>query len=854
MDNSAGTARRILDLCSTVAKTVGLRQPAVFEQLWLKGRLRIQDCHEFALPHDHILSRLVQKAIETRRSLFIRVPNYDGFTVSLAFATAIASEAVENIGKTTGTSKILLVGTTVDVRRYLRQTHIGNFKLDAIFAQSDMSKSRVFTDDAVEQALGNSLPKVVTSYDPIDIKGLLHTIGPHWVAADIRKYALPHWLPALIEEVAKTRTPLLLFFRSRFSELAEYAQKCDAQMVELPLVGVEQARHLGSTGDAPLWTVDWTTTFVPLVPGGSTTDTIDESLKRVQARLTQATRLRLTGSLDRSSLMLAWRAYRFLTTVSCPMGIAESAASSVWGAKPWSQLEASLEALLKTLAPTNPTLHLELDAAFSEMQATRKLMGDSDVPLWNAMVNLVLEKKDESKGRTIVFHGRAKRTLFEFGLLARCNLSIADLDSINVKLVDFAHQNRSYRTLRQQVATDLDPTRDEVAAKQGPLTMVGLPSWTSALRLDPWVRGRQVEVCCYPHQVGELRRQAGWLGTVLGTNTDNLEQVFRTAGASWDVALSPTTGQVFCAAPTSLNDARSDQLTVSDGSDQEVGPIAPNLNQMDEVAALLQLDDDDSDDGSAGIRDEDQEEGGSDSLIVSKAVELEFAGALIGLFAENDFVNLVVNKSGEISTEPRYVRSIRAGDVLFFIHGSRRQNLYDILISRLHQDPALEVTLELIKRWQEGIAQAFRSRYLTSGYSVEDFLRDLQGRGSDVSVPLTVHFWLTGHTLGPNDPEDLLRIGSILDIPLLKAHHTKVAAALRRIRGLHRSLAHRLTKWIEAQVSGDRWDSDDEVLDAEFGIHLRDFRDSVQLLRVESIRAKTGTFLWRSLGELTKKE
>jgi hypothetical protein len=211
-------------------------------------------------------------------------------------------------------------------------------------------------------------------------------------------------------------------------------------------------------------------------------------------------------------------------------------------------------------------------------------------------------------------------------------------------------------------------------------------------------------------------------------------------------------------------------------------------------------------------------------------------------------VQVVMANEEGARAEERFVRAVRPGDRLMLIHGQRRQSLYELLVDRLHQHPAMLLHLTLIERWQQEAARAYAHRHARDGLTLEGLLTALQRQGSRIATAQTIGLWLRGETLAPSDPEDLARLADELEAPFLRDQRDRIVRAASRLRGLHRGLANRLNHWLDQHLNGGSLTADDEVVDTEVGLRLSDFKDALLVVRVERVEIETGPFLRDDLG------
>lgn len=231
-------------------------------------------------------------------------------------------------------------------------------------------------------------------------------------------------------------------------------------------------------------------------------------------------------------------------------------------------------------------------------------------------------------------------------------------------------------------------------------------------------------------------------------------------------------------------------------------------------------------------------------------------------FAPDDTINVVLGTRGN-ELDQRYIRSLRVGDRVLLIQGQQRQSLYDLIISRVHKHPSIELHLAMIRRWQEDLKVGFenwrgggnmvsKEQREYGSRDLNSLLREMQVRGSGLVSALTLSFWLRGAVMCPLDSEDLVRVADVLGMRFVQQYHDRIAKAATRLRGLHRGLARRLNRWLEDQALGTANRGDDDVIDAELGLTFGDVHNSLMLLDVVDTQNVPGPFLRSNLGRAEK--
>ena len=230
----------------------------------------------------------------------------------------------------------------------------------------------------------------------------------------------------------------------------------------------------------------------------------------------------------------------------------------------------------------------------------------------------------------------------------------------------------------------------------------------------------------------------------------------------------------------------------------------------------------------------------------NEAIEIRVTGGWKGYFDSGDKLNVIVQYGSQRRTEERFVRSLRVGDRILVIHGQKRQSLYDLVISRVHNHPAMEIHLALIGKWQEELAESFRA-HRRIGWNYQDVLAKIREQGSQITSTQTIRLWVLGQVIAPEDPKDLLRLSRSMNMRFVEQYYSRINVAAHRIRGLHIGLSIRLNRWLKEQVTSTT-DADFEVFDEELGLSFQDFRDSLEIHTVESVETASGLFLRDTLG------
>ena len=599
------------------------------------------------------------------------------------------------------------------------------------------------------------------------------------------------------------------------------------------------------------------TNVTPMVLTGGNVDAFSNDLKRAEMCLIKATRL-AEGRLGQDAVNLGWSAFRTLEAMPVPLDLYEVESKNFWGLRSLSSLEHGLERFSKAISPSSSTLAASLEEACIHIGSAAKQLRSAHSPLWVSLTELCVADVPEGRARVIVFPTAARKQMFLFSLLSRLDITEEDLRELRIF-------TRSLKELYQDAA--LAEFSDSVMENdQGSLPrnltllplLVGIPSPLVSWRLVSLFRFEEIEVLLYPHQGSVFARRIDLWKKTLEVDLAQEIKLVSYLGGDVPSTLSPSSQfqRLSLQAPNFYEISKNVISKAASSSPWQ------SRDPVEEVKWLLRADNDSDEDSISSLLTEIKEvndgiDGTSGEIFgdpgwVEQAISVGLSDGWHALFAIDDTIQVIVATAEGDSVEERYIRSLRIGDRVLFIHGLRRQSLYDLIVSRVHRIPAIELHLALIKRWQDDFRQAYNRQWELRRRSVDDLLHALQARGSTLVSSLTLRFWLRAQTLSPDDAEDLRRLGEEFGLNFLRQYYRRIHAAARRVGGIHRGLARKLNHWLRRGAPATD-DDMNEVFDPELGLTFQDFRDSLMILRVEAIESKPGPFSRNGLGQLERR-
>jgi hypothetical protein len=801
---------------------------ALFLKIWLEDRLRVGNP---ALPgdaFDEATARLVSAAVRARRSLVVLVPDAHPVRAPLLLATALLREFFDRhlSGVPDARRKrFVYFGTSVGIRDQLTAAMIegigGSLRLADVFVQRHLGRTTQSVTARTAAVAAIPLAEVVTVYAPANPALALEQEQPDWVALDVGARA--PWAQTVVEECARRGVPLLGWTHDR---LPEWLPGDDALR---PAVFRWPRRATASTPpDRPQARLEpgillrrETVNLEPWVLTDGVADTLAGWFAQAQEALLGA-RGESSTPFYADALRVHWRYLRALESLTVPFGLHEAEAPRFWGLSRVADLAAACERYGAGTA-SRPPLAALLNTARQAMDAAVDVLRDIDPPLWAAAREIAGSTGEE--GTLLAFSSPARKQLFTFALLASRNWAEADLARRGVRLATFAELTRGVPSVSRVVC-------------------VGLPSAAAGGRPLALFEAPVVRILVYPHQRASLRARVRDWNTALSADGDGNAAAVEALGGSPEWIRTEARGVAIQTGPA---------LRVSGGSAQEERSVVDPLPRLDaeaEVARLFEDPEDEDPQPDQMVDAGDERWAASASVVVEDAVRVRFSDGWTVELATDDRLAVLTGGSGR-DLDERYVSALRPGDVVLAMPGQKRQNLYGLLVDRVHRHPAIQLHLALIQRWHDEFAEGY-ARASRQGRNMDDLLAQIRARGSRITSFVTLYAWLRGAILCPSDGQDLLRVAESLEMPFVREHHHRIHVAANRIRGLHRNLSTRIGRWMEDQLAGRYGADDDVVLDPEWGVRFADFRDSLVLLRITGTEPVVGPVLRSRLGHFTQ--
>ncbi|MCO6512285.1 MAG: hypothetical protein J5I65_15990 [Aridibacter famidurans] len=812
-----------------------------FQRLWHDGRLRFTGAQPDPNALDALSAALVCSCLDNEQRLLIVLPDRSPSRSALLFAAGLIINAIDSIDLQRAPQRVLYAGSHIGIRDQLSRVWINNLRLDNVFAQDRASGRKAGVSNT--DSLAEYLPQVLTAYAPSDPASLLAEYRPAWIAVDCGEGHGLKWLEPLLKSTADSKIPLVGWCQNPLADTVEIFSEQRAQVFRWPSSTQISLDQQGLT--YPI------TRLGAISLEGRSTEAVEPHLQQACDVLADLTKRNLSGRMERDALSVAWRQLRLLESLTIPLDIHEAEAPSYWGLHTVRHGIETLVAFAEALRASSPSVASSFASAGHGLELAIEGINQFGPPHWHALTEMCVTDVEADAARLLLFPSDARCQLFELSLLADYNISLEDLAALRTTLLsarDFYGKGRRPwlgHPDREDVPGFLRAT--DVSSWQ--VIVAGLPSSRLLHQLEPGLRtGMQIDFLLYSYQLPNLSWRLDRCIDALSVPAAETTEVLSVLGSEVEQAslvdvlppLSKGETSAF-----SIKEKREAQRFFRSNAvpSLELDPaveaawlFADEADDPDEEADLIRGGDGQASEGTAG----------GASLFVPQAIEITFEEGWCGLFAPDATLNVLTQQSGNHDLQPRYMRAIRTNDLILFIHGQRRQNLYELIVQRIHNHPAFAIHTELIARWQRDIVTSYNQWCKKWGHQrgAEELYMALHSRGCTRSKQAVAQ-WVQGLRLRTQDREDMRRLAEVLGMDFVRRHYRRIHDAAGRIHGIHIQLGKMLTDWLLHGHSAAG-----ELLDRELGLSFEDLKSSLLRLRVKSKQIVDGPFYHEHLGTL----
>jgi len=808
-----------------------------FCKLWSNNRLTTRVGNRKLDGIDRINALLLWATIDHKSQLLIGMPDTLEHRPSALLATGLIKAFLDTREQHNRARDVIYIGFRIGIREDLSLVALNRKPLRDFFTVTFSRRSVSY-----ETSAGNELPRLVCIYSPFDPVGVIRQTNPFLIAIDCANHVDIAWLSDVVRYAQRNRIPTIAWSYNPLSDVRLNFSSAGGMTFVWPkrfLYGYEDSETLSEDNPIGLFTSYAHLHVYPCELTGKGIDDYSGALDHAQHALSQARR-RMNGRVSRDAVLMGYRLLRLLERLPISLSTYEFERTQYWRQPSLTALCTALPRFANAL--TSQDISGPLREACEHLETAVEWLKSNEPPLWSALVDLCIEDRDANEYRMLVFANNAHKNMFAHSLLAHENASEEDLQEMGVRLSSISELARSDESSLSDIFVSPDQRCVPI--------LIGVPSGYNLGRIIPIVRlckiSGKTEILHYPHQVWHLKWFAEKLDAALAPDLAGALKTIQALGARTSLSVLPSQRRrtVKTHPPRPIQGRPRPRKGI-------VGPARPLEigTPADELTRLLAEYEDIDDTRCIAVSPEETtvidvtEEG---SEFTEHAIRIRFVGGWCALFGHSDMINFVRSDN---SIEHRYARAARPGDRILYIHGESRQNLYELLLSRVHNHHSIRAHIEYIQAWQQEMRDKV-SAYLHRGHTLDDLYAEMISRGSAIQTPQAVYCWATGRVMRPRDPEDLRRLSDILDMPFTRECYKLIHNAGNRIHGLHIQLSRRLKAWILQGAQGNHMR--DEIIDRELQLTFGDVQDALILLKIEDVEEVKGLYFRGMLGRLER--
>lgn len=800
-----------------------------FVQLWKKGKIHYDDATVMIDEVDQISSKLACSALDKKILSLLVFPDNSKHRSALTFTTLLVKYAVSCIdgGRR---KKMLYFGFDLKFKHAVSSTFVGNLSVSKIFPYIQKSGNLANFTDNNELAFSECLPEVTCVISPVNPQEYIQNYQPDTVVIDCGRENEIEWLDGILKYCQKKNISAICWNSNCFSSVNNAIEANGGSIFYFPRVN----RHSTGVDIASLYLDTHLYALKALLIVGNGVDLVERELYLAKTCIKKM-RDKTNGNLRENSLRLAWRYIKVVENMVVPVNIYNSEVRLFWGAHALSDYATNLVEFQMQIQKTDTFFSEQLKQFLEHINNALKWMEASHPPFWRMLSNYCIDNNEGNGIRVIIFPTNYQKRLFSYTLLSKFNITEDEL-LLDCQVV--------LKTIKEYANVMLDASNLYGGKDMYPL-IVGLPDTYNKIYFYELL-SLPLKILIFPGQLVALRKLINEFNHIekehLRKSTKTLKRI---SGRLDDVHVP----------------AKADRYTLLDEIEEyKITESLLNLNN-EETTPLLNIGDLHTE--LAFLLDSNRQTDGHDlnvtpivdfslnnelNQVNENIFELTFAEGYKLHISESEQLNVIMR--GKL--ESIYVKAISIGTKIMIIQNQSRQNLYDLILSRVHNHPSLEIHMAMLKKWKEELQFNYMVwKESNNGNCVNELLQLLRVKGSAVTSVLTIQNWLNGETLRPQDEMDMYRIGEVLNVKFIKDNYKRINAAAARIVGIHISLSRKLNDWIGKNAYQNNMD-DMEIIDKELGLTFGELKSSIRMLTVKGISSFKSSYWLSNLGILEK--
>lgn len=802
-----------------------------FTQLWTNKRLRYNGKADTLDLIDQINAKIGCAVLNGNKQIIIVFPDNDSKRQASLIATGLVMSSIDQIDEHKTGKLVLYFGTKIGMRYHLSSISVNSLSLTKVFTQIYGTTK---PDGNVNE---NSLPNVYCIYSPIDPIGLITKFKPLWIAIDCDELSSSvKWLDETLSFIKSKNIPLIAWTSNPLSSTLQKFHLYQINTFEWPALTINNilVSKLHTNYSEIFNNLNERINPIEIKPCIMTSDEsfpVSEHFHKAQRKLAESFSKCKSG-IEKDATQIGWGYFNALDRLTIPLDLFESERNQHWGIRSIINRKLAFEKFVSYVSINQLPIQEYLEDAKIELDSIFETFKAKCSPRWDSLIDLCLEDLPNGAKRYIIFSGPTHKYMFIYAMLAREGASESDLAKANVHLLSV---EEAVSLINESINESLHLTNFVFAT---------IPTDFQFEKMLPFFKLRDFEILIYNYQQKGLSRKIiEWsdkLQIDIEKNMNALSVLSGNIPPLYENINDPI---------IKLNDPRTVVgRPVNSEHESEIIAIWDQKSEKEELGYLFNEDENDVIDNITKTFDENYEPT-NEQEFVEKALYINFEEGWGGEFDSNSFINIIRDSNLGKKVDSCLIKALRLGDKILYIHGQKRQSLYELVLSRVHNHPSIEIHLVLIQQWQSEIKLS-AINWFKNGKSIEDLYIQMRKSGSLLESSQALKYWIEGNTLRPRDAKDLKRIADILSMQFTKQHYARIHSAGDRIAGLHISLSQRLNSWL-GQVAYYNYGGN-EIIDETTGLTMNDIKDSLIVLTVNKITEINGPFLKSSLNTIER--
>jgi hypothetical protein len=814
---------------------------------------------------------LFDEILKTRGQAAFLLPDNKERRSTMLFATLLILQWFRLKQNDIRNSKLLFVGSPLLLRHYFKDVKYAiplKTRNSILLEFSNFfPKTTYFSGgDSVQSSQESDpwevhIPQILCHYSPTNPNLIINVYKPDCIVINFgNEQKDDPWILPLVQIARESNIPLIALVQNSLSKLLSVMQDLNLEIFYWPrnpnqIIPTENTIKSQNI-DLKNYLIDFYETSPIMINPIIIQSSNHRLFLKAYINLNKAQELS-KNDLTLTAVKMGIRYLRLLEELSIPLKIYESECGNYWGLKRISSMKEAFDKFLTVIEPSYPDVFDKLAETSSQLD---RIYDDfywvNNPEIWITLNDILKQTVPENEIWILVFKAKARQKLFELSYLLTENITSDTLEKRQIFITCLKDFQKTLKRIKTPDIFDEMPFKSE--NKQIRSIIIGLPSKQSDAYLEEIFLQNSADILHYSHLNRVFEKKVDtWNSQFAFSLEFNVKMLSKSLKSEFNSKIPLTSKHLLL---------KKSAFIIS----KNIKSVEPQTDKLDTIEQsesiknivetdLLHMSDLDDDEESYLFEDSsisNETTNRSNEILINTAIEIQFESGKKALFSPNQILTVINQfydgQTSQSSTTEKQVIDIQVGNKILFIRGQKRQNLYDLLITRIHGHPSVEIKLKMIKRWHEEFRISFKKEKFTNGLTLDDLLRSLRNRGSQINSSQTLALWLTESTIAPSDREDLKRLSEELNMAFVKKYYAEIYKAAQRIRGIHVGFANRLNHWLLNQAAGVVNHENDlnDYIDEEMGITLQDFKDSLMILSVVSVESKTGLFYRDDLGKL----